>query len=122
METITYTFEDLVAKDVRAECTDDELSILESDIRSWLNILNSLKRDVEIQLGAQKARMTQRQAECQASGNKVEWLTYKATEQKWRISAVRFMASVEERILYVKKLRAESNGNNLIVDKIAAAV
>lgn len=104
-------FEALVAKDVRHGCTPDETRILESDLRGWLNELNSLKRDVEVQLAALKARMSQRQAEILRDPEltKADWLEYKEGEERWRVGAIRFMVSVEERILYVKALRASLN-------------
>lgn len=110
---MSQDFRDLVAKDVRDECSTEELSTLAGNLREWLNILNTLKRDVEVQLVAQKARVTKRQAEMlEANASRAEWLNYKAEEDKWRVSAIRFMVSVEERMLAVKSLRA--NQGNLI--------
>lgn len=103
-------FTALVAKDVRHECTPEEITILESDIRGWLKELNSLKRDVEVQLAAQKARMTQTQAEMLSDGgSRADWLDYRAKEDRWRVGAIRFMVSVEERIAHAKNIRAARN-------------
>jgi hypothetical protein len=104
-------FEDLVAKDVRGVCSDAELDILESDTRLWLNTLNSLRRDVEVQLVAQRARMTQYKSELLETypeGDPVarrEWIKFKGQEETWKVSAVRFMVEVEKKVQYVKALR-----------------
>src|SRR5690242_7633935 len=105
---MTPDFEDLVALDVRGECTNEELDVLKSDLRRWLAELNSLKRDVEIQMTAQKARITQRKIEFKEKTESIEWLRYKSEEEQWKVGSLRFMASVEQRILYVKSLRSKS--------------
>jgi hypothetical protein len=105
---MTDIFEDLVALDVRGECTDEELEILKGDLRRWLAELNSLKRDVEIQMSAQRARITQRQIEFKQKNEQIEWLRYKGEEEQWRVGSLRFMASVENRILYAKSLRSNA--------------
>lgn len=112
---MSNTFEDLVAKDVRGECTEAELDILKGDIRGWLAELNSLKRDVELQLGAQKARITKTYADMLETATKQEWLNYKAGQEQWKVTAGRFMASVEARILYVKSLRAAAGSQKQLV-------
>lgn len=103
------TFNNLVAKDVRGECTAGERAVLESNIREWLDELNILARDVEIQLAAQKARMTAKQAELLEVGSAIEWLEYKAEEENWTVKSLRFKASVERSIREVKTLRAQTN-------------
>lgn len=102
-------FKDLVARDVRGECSAEEREQLEANFREWLDELNVLARDVEIQLAAQRARMTEQQAKMLSVGSPVEWLTYKAEEEQWTVGALRFKASVERRIREVKTLRALQN-------------
>lgn len=108
---MTESFEDLVEKDVRHGCSPPELQVLESNIREWIKKLNSLKRDVEVQLSAQKARNTQKQAEMlrDSESTKADWLDYKSKEDRWKVGAIRFMVSVEDRIAYAKNLRASQN-------------
>lgn len=111
-------FEDLVLLDVKGEleldngdtvvCSSEHTEILKTDIRRWLAELNSLKRDVEIQMTAQKARVSERQVEYIEKNNTLEWLRYKSKEDTHRIGALRFMASVESKILYVKSLRSNA--------------
>lgn len=100
------TFEELVAKDVRGECTTSQLATLHADLRRWLQVLNSLLRDVELQLTAQRARMNKNQADYLEAGDKIGWLRYKAEEEEWRIRSVRFMVSVEQKIMEVKGYKA----------------
>jgi hypothetical protein len=104
---ITEKFKELVASDVRGESSEEELETLKNDTRAWLTELNKLKRDVEVQLVAQKARMTHKQIEFLETGTKLEWLKYREVEDKWKVGAVRFMVSVEDRMMFVKALRSE---------------
>lgn len=109
-------FNALVQKDVRHGCTEDELNVLKANLREWLSELNALKRDVEVQLGAQKSRVSATHAEMLENGSsKADWLKYKSKEDSWRTSAVRFMVSVEQRMLHVKNLRAAANGNTKVM-------
>jgi len=108
------SFKELVAKDVRKESTEEEMSILTSDFRTWLDELNVLLRDVEIQLSAQKSRISDKRVEIGPQTNNNEWYSFKAVEDKWRITALRFKASVEEKIRSVKTLRAKQNSNQTV--------
>lgn len=100
---MSSSFEDLVTKEVRGEINDGERAILNGDLSEWLIILNSLKRDVELQLTAQKARMNQKNKE--KSLTKDEYNKLKSEEDQWRLKSLRFMISVEKKIMQVKKLR-----------------
>lgn len=112
---VSDEFADLVAKDVRNECSNHELEILADDLNGWLTELKSLKRDVEIQLSAQKARMYERQAEMLRDERPTsEWLSYKATEEKWKVGAMRFTACVEQRIAHVNSLKAQQNLKTMV--------
>jgi len=101
-------FKSLVAKDVRKE-SDNYVEILSTDFRLWLDELNVLLRDVEIQLSAQKSRISEKKYQLGPDRNNNEWYSFKATEDKWKVTALRFKASVEERIRFVKTLRAKKN-------------
>lgn len=96
-------FEDLVTKEVRGEINDGERAILKGDLAEWLIILNSLKRDVELQLTAQKARVNQKSKEQLLT--KDEYNKFKSDEDQWRLKSIRFMISVENKIMQVKKLK-----------------
>lgn len=107
MSSITSEqFKALVAKDVRKE-SDDFVEILSTDYRLWLDELNVLLRDVEIQLAAQKGRISEKKVQLGPEWNNNEWYSFKANEDKWRVTALRFKASVEERIRFVKTIRAK---------------
>ncbi len=101
-------FKGLVAKDVRTD-SDDLVQDLSSDFRLWLDELNVLLRDVEIQLTAQRGRISEKKVELGPQWNNNDWYKFKATEDKWKVTALRFKASVEERIRFVKTLRAKKN-------------
>lgn len=108
LEISKEEFKSLVIKDVRKE-SDDLLEVLSSDFRSWLDELNILLRDVEIQLAAQKSKLSDKKVQLGPEWNNNEWYTFKASEDKWKVTALRFKASVEERIRFVKTLRAKQN-------------
>ena len=107
--TNTEEFKELVALDVRKGLTNEQIVLLSGNYRLWLDELNVMLRDVEIQLSAQKGRITEKKIELGPTWNKNDWYSFKSTEEKWRITALRFKASVEERIRFVKTLRAEEN-------------
>lgn len=103
-------FYDLVQKDVRNQCDQHELEVLGSDLDQWLIELKALKRDVEIQSTAQRARIAQKQAEMLSSGaSTAEWKLYKAKEDNWKVTAMRFTACVEQRLAHVKALRSQTH-------------
>jgi len=102
------SFEELVAREVKKEASDAQIAILSEDYRRWLGELNKLKRDVEIQLAAQRARISGRKTE---NMPRQEWLQFKAAEEQWKLGALRFMASIEEKMIYVKRLKADANAN-----------
>jgi hypothetical protein len=102
----TEQFKSLVAKDVRKE-SDELVEVLSSDYRLWLDELNVLLRDVEIQLTAQKGRISEKKVQLGPEWNNNDWYSFKASEDKWKVTALRFKASVEERIRFVKTLRAK---------------
>lgn len=95
-------FEELVAKDVRNEASNAEIETLKDDPKRWLAELNGLKRDVEIQLNAHKARKADKKLE---KPSKQEWLEFQAKEANWRLGALRFWVTVESKMLYVKRLK-----------------
>lgn len=98
------TFEDIVAKDVRNEASNAEIEELKTDKKQWLAVLNSLKRDVELQINAQKVRVAQKKLE---KPTKDEWLAFNAKEASWRLGALRFWVTVEDKMMYVKRLRSD---------------
>lgn len=102
-------FEELVLKEVRSNVNTVEWDMLRSDYDEWLIVLNSLKRDVELQLTAQKARISQHSKEKNLS--KEEYNTFKSQEDQWRLKSLRFMISVEKKIMQVKKMRKDDSFN-----------
>ncbi len=112
-ETTNYGvdyFKSLVARDVRGDLSDQEYMILESNLRDWLDELNILLRDVEIQLRDHKATRSQKHAECLRDGLQIEWLFFKAEQDRWLVKALRFKVSVESRLRQVKTIRAQLGG------------
>ena len=108
-DTITpEQFTEMVIKDVRKEADASVLEHLSSNYRLWLDELNVLLRDVEIQLSAQKARVSEKKGQPGFNRNSADWHSFKSEQDQWRIRTLRFKASIEARIRSVKTLRAES--------------
>lgn len=101
-------FIDVVAKDVRGYLDEETKRWLYSDemVQRRYQGLIALKKDVEVQLSTQKARWVKKQLECQNHGdNGTEWITFRASEQDWRVRAIKFLISVDHHIAGVKEIR-----------------
>ncbi len=112
MMTTTITqeeFKALVANDVRKETTPEQQAQLCSDYDSWLNELNIMLNDVQIQLSHWKARNREKKAELQPNWNAETWTTFRLEQDRWRTNALRFKASVEATIREVKALKKKYN-------------
>lgn len=102
-------FDEIVSKDVRGEeLSSEEYLCLTQDIRRWIDELNILLRNVEIQFNAHKAELTKSQIIMIQSDDKIGWLKIKGENEHWRVGANRFRASVEKRIHFAKTLRANN--------------
>lgn len=105
MPSHKLSFEDLVIKDVKSPAKQDELDVLLDDIDGWLIELNSFKRDIELQITAQKGRI--RQFKNDARLSKKELNSELAREEERRLKLIRLTVSIERKIHDVKKIRAE---------------
>lgn len=99
------SFKDLVIKDIKNECSSEEVEILNNNIELWLYNIRVIRRDVEFQLSSNKSKnkitaLEMREDGC--SNNEVEKFITK--QNKWRINTIKFLTSIERRMLYVKML------------------
>jgi hypothetical protein len=109
LEVHDETFKDIVARDVHAEASPEEQKVLFANTRLWLHQLNSLSRDVEIQLAAHNVKLAEARAEAGARKDDKTLLTVEVQERRWKVGALRFKASIESRIHYVKRLRSQQD-------------
>lgn len=112
-------FRYIVIDDVKGSLQDESsLSLLHSNPRLWLYVLQTLRREVELQLSCQNAKLkidishytntdllddsnfsVEEEVE---RNNKV--VDAKVKFYKWRMSALKFLTNIEAKTLYVKML------------------
>jgi hypothetical protein len=119
MQTTQYNrnelsaFEALVNKDIKAQVTQSELETLALNIDRWLYCLYSIKRDVEYNLASREAgrkMLLQQLKDKNAPKEDVHKLL--ATESLWRVNTLKFLNSLEKKILYVKLLVKETSSDS----------
>jgi predicted nucleic acid-binding Zn ribbon protein len=105
--TIEYldSFKDIVTRDIKNETTSEEKTILHNEIDLWLYNLRVIRRDVEFQLGSNKSKNKLKALEMKEEGIPFSEIESFITKQnQWRINTIRFLASIEKKMLYVKML------------------
>jgi hypothetical protein len=104
------SFKNLVIADVKSSVGEDQKSILLNNIALWNYTLQTLRRDIELQLSCQKAKTKmQKHALKDAAALELDDINnFIAEQEKWRMSALKFLSNIERRSLYVKMLMAES--------------
>jgi predicted nucleic acid-binding Zn ribbon protein len=105
--TIDYldSFKDIVTRDIKNETTSEEKTILYNEIDLWLYNLRVIRRDVEFQLGSNKSKNKLKALEMKEEGiSSSEIESFITKQNQWRINTIRFLASIEKKMLYVKML------------------
>jgi len=108
-------FEALVNKDIKTQVTSSELETLVLNIDKWFYCLYSIKRDVEYNISSREAGrkiLLQQMKDRNAPKEDIHKLL--ATESLWRVNTLKFLNSLEKKILYVKLLMKES----ILQDKV----
>jgi len=103
-------FEALVNKDIKTQVTQSELETLALNVDRWLYCLYSIKRDVEYNLSSREAGrkiLLQQLKDKNAPKEDIHKLL--ATESLWRVNTLKFLNSLEKKILYVKLLAKETS-------------
>ena len=99
------SFKDLVIKDIKNESNPAEKEILDNNIDMWLYNLRVIRRDVEFQLSSNKSKNKIKAIEMKEEGIPSEEIESFITKQnKWRINTIKFLTSIERKMLYVKML------------------
>lgn len=99
------SFRDMIIRDIKNESTPEEKSILDNNIDTWLYNLRVIRRDVEFQLSSNKSKNKIRALEMKEEGFSNEEIQDFITKQnKWRINTIKFLTSIERKMLYVKML------------------
>ncbi len=101
-------FNALVLRDIKNETSQEESSILLSNINLWIFQLRIIRKDVEFQLASQKAKNKIKIIQL-TNDNKSEIDQHFLESNKWRMGAIRFLTAIEHRMLYVKLILTETN-------------
>ena len=108
MNSTTDTFGSLVLQDVKEPhaTNADQLSVLHTDLRMWMDELKTLKDDVEVQLAAYKSKLTALRSKFESNPEftYADFLDEKSSLESWRVGAIRFKVSVEKKMRYVTGL------------------
>lgn len=98
---------DLVAQYVRGRLPDDIANNLvnnDADAQRMFYALVSLKKDVEAQLAAKRARDDVKRVELEQRGDDgTLYRRYRAEDADWRARAIRFLTAIEDHILATKE-------------------
>ena len=103
------SFKQIVLKDVRNESNEDEKKYLNENVDYWLYVLQTTRRDVEFQLSSHKAKekIMFRQMKLKETQTD-DMIDEIKKSDKWRMGAIRFLAAIEKKMLYVKVLQKSS--------------
>lgn len=102
------SFKDLVIRDIKNEVSQEEETILRQNLDPWLYNLRVIRRDVEFQLTSNKSKNKLKALEMKEEGfSNVEIESFITKQNKWRINTIKFLTSIERKMLYVKLLFTE---------------
>jgi hypothetical protein len=96
---------DVVIRDIKNEASQQEKDMLENNVDMWLYNLRVIRRDVEFQLSSNKAKNKIKALEMKEMGASTADVESFITKQnKWRINTIKFLTSIERKMLYVKMI------------------
>lgn len=98
------SFRNIVISDIKGQASEQDRIILNSNLKIWNYNLQALRRDMELQLSCQKAKtkMQVRNLNNADSTQLQEINTFLMEQEKWRMSALKFLSNIEKKSLYVK--------------------
>jgi hypothetical protein len=107
-------FEALVNKDIKTQVNPSELETLVSNIDKWLFCLYSIKRDVEYNLSSRDAGRKMLLQQLKDNNSPKEDISkLLSTESLWRVNTLKFLNSLEKKILYVKFIAKETSAKTM---------
>lgn len=102
------SFKDLVIRDIKNEVSQQDKDILHENIDAWLYNLRVIRRDVEFQLSSNKSKNKMKALEMKEQGaSNTDIESFITKQNKWRINTIKFLTSIERKMLYVKLLIAD---------------
>lgn len=112
-------FKELVIDDVKTSSNKEVFDYLHQSLELWLYTLQTLRREVELQLSCQNAKLKmdiyalsniEAISDLSEEYNKQnEIFDLKVKHHKWRMSVLKFLTNIETKTLYVKMLISNQN-------------
>jgi hypothetical protein len=98
------SFRNIVISDIKGQASEEDKTILNNNLQIWNYNLQALRRDIELQLSCQKAKtkMQIRNLNNADSTQLEEINNFLMEQDKWRMSALKFLSNIEKKSLYVK--------------------
>ena len=96
-------FKELVISDIKGESDQDIKDYLNSYLYIWLYTLQSLRRDVELQISCQNSKLKMDLANLETD-DQSESDKLKAAHYRWKMSVLKFLKNIETKTLYVKMI------------------
>jgi hypothetical protein len=111
-------FRELVIDDIKSDQDKEILDYLCSNLHLWLYTLQTLRREVELQISCQNAKLKMdisnltNSTELSSSDDynrENEIVDLKVKHHKWKMSVLKFLTNIEIKTLYVKMLINQTN-------------
>lgn len=111
-------FRELVIDDIKGEQDKEVTDYLHSNIPLWLYTLRTLRREVELQISCQNAKLKMDISSLISSDafsdsddytRQNEIIELKVKHHKWKMSVLKFLTNIETKTLYVKMIVSENN-------------
>jgi len=101
-------FQEMVSDNVKGSSSSEERTILNNNLELWLYCLQVMRRDVELKLSRFKTNFKIKLSQLQEAGSSHRHIEdMRIAEEKWRSNAMKFLNSVEKKMLYVKLMLDE---------------
>jgi len=101
-------FQEMVSDNVKGSSSSEERTILNNNLELWLYCLQVMRRDVELKLSRFKTNFKIKLSQLQEAGSSSKHIEdMRIAEEKWRSNAMKFLNSVEKKMLYVKLMLDE---------------
>lgn len=111
-------FRELVIDDIKNDQDKEILDYLCSNLDLWLYTLQTLRREVELQISCQNAKLKMDISNLTNSADLLtsddynrenEIVDLKVKHHKWKMSVLKFLTNIEIKTLYVKMLINQTN-------------
>lgn len=104
------SFKQLVIADIKGSISEEEKIHLLNNLALWNYNLQTLRRDMELQLSCQKSKIKMQVAnfDQMSEHEKSQTKSFINDQHKWRMSALKFLSNIERKALYVKMLLTNS--------------